>query len=77
MDLGYRALIAVLRLAFRWLGLRFRITGMRNVPDRGGAVLAINHTAHVDFIFAGYGVLKANRRLVRFMAKKSIWQKSK
>lgn len=74
MDLGYRALIAVLRLVFRWLGLRFRITGMRNVPDRGGAILAINHTAHVDFVFAGYGVLKANRRLVRFMAKKSIWQ---
>lgn len=74
MDLGYRALIAVIRLAFRWLGLRFRITGMRNVPDHGGAVLAINHTAYVDFIFAGYGVLKANRRLVRFMAKKSIWQ---
>lgn len=74
MDLGYRFLVGLIRLVFRWLGLRFRITGMRNVPDSGGAVLAINHTAHVDFIFAGYGVWKANRRLVRFMAKKSIWQ---
>ncbi len=74
MDLGYRLLVTVIRLGFRWLGLRFRITGMRNAPDRGGAILAINHTAHVDFVFAGFGVLKANRRLVRFLAKKSIWQ---
>lgn len=74
MDLGYRFVIGVIRLGFRLLGLRFRITGLRNIPERGGAVLAINHTAYVDFVFAGYGVLKANGRLVRFMAKKSIWQ---
>ncbi len=74
MDLGYRLIVAVCRLAFRWLGLRFRVTGLHNVPRRGGALLAINHTAHVDFVFAGFGVLKANGRLVRFMAKKSIWQ---
>lgn len=74
MDLAYRAVIVVCRAAFRWMGLRFRITGLRNIPDRGGAVLAINHTAHVDFVFAGFGVWKADRRLVRFLAKKSIWQ---
>ncbi len=73
MDLGYRALIAAIITAFRVLGLRFRLTGLRHVPRHGGAVLAINHTAHVDFIFAGFAVYKANRRLVRFMAKKSIW----
>ncbi|SDB95802.1 1-acyl-sn-glycerol-3-phosphate acyltransferases [Raineyella antarctica] len=74
MDLGYRLLVGLIRICFRWLGLRLRITGLRNVPDHGGVVLAINHTAHVDFIFAGFGVVKANGRLVRFMAKKSIWQ---
>src|SRR5659263_300962 len=74
MDLGYRLIVGVIRIGFRLLGLRFRITGLRNVPDHGGAVLAINHTAYVDFVFAGYGVLKANGRLVRFMAKRSICQ---
>lgn len=74
MDLGYRLIVALCRIAFRWMGLRFRITGLRNVPRRGGALIAINHTAHVDFVFAGLGVLKADGRLVRFMAKKSIWQ---
>ncbi|QGF23081.1 lysophospholipid acyltransferase family protein [Raineyella fluvialis] len=74
MDLGYRLIVALCRVVFRWMGLRFRITGLHHVPRRGGALLAINHTAHVDFLFAGFGVLKANGRLVRFMAKKSIWQ---
>ncbi|WOP19368.1 lysophospholipid acyltransferase family protein [Raineyella sp. LH-20] len=74
MDLGYRLIVALCRIAFRWLRLRFRITGLHHVPRHGGALLAINHTAHVDFVFAGLGVHRANGRLVRFMAKKSIWQ---
>ena len=73
MDLGYRALIAAIIAAFRVLGLRFHLTGLRHVPRHGGAILAINHTAHVDFVFAGFAVHKANRRLVRFMAKKSLF----
>lgn len=73
MDLGYRLITVAARAAFRALDLKLSYTGMRHVPDTGGAVVAINHTAHVDFLLAGVAVLRANGRLVRFMAKQTIW----
>lgn len=74
MDLGYRMITVGARIVFAAWGLKFRFTGLRAIPDSGGALLAINHTSHVDFLMAGAAVHRANRRLVRFMAKKSIWQ---
>ncbi len=75
MDLGYRAAAAIAWAGIHWTGARLRITGLRNIPDRGPAVIAINHTALVDFLFAGVGVQKANGRPVRFLAKHTIWQR--
>ena len=69
----YRAIIIVARTIFLINGYRFTITGDRNVPKRGGAVMAINHTGYIDFVLAGLGARRSNR-WVRFMAKKSIWQ---
>lgn len=69
----YRAVIILGRLIFLVNGYRFTIKGDRNVPKKGGAVMAINHTGYIDFVLAGLGARKS-QRWVRFMAKKSIWQ---
>ena len=72
MDPVYRFIIAVARLLFWLQGLKFRIRGAANVPRHGGAVMAINHTGFMDFTYAGLAAI-SSRRLVRFMAKESIW----
>ncbi len=72
-DLVYPPVIMAARAAFFTLGLNFTITGEENVPREGAAVLAINHTGWLDFTFAGLAAHPA-RRLVRFMAKESIFE---
>ncbi|WEV79510.1 lysophospholipid acyltransferase family protein [Janibacter cremeus] len=69
----YRLIIIIARVIFLINGYRFTMKGEANVPRRGGAVMAINHTGYLDFVFAGLSARKS-RRWVRFMAKKSIWQ---
>jgi 1-acyl-sn-glycerol-3-phosphate acyltransferase len=71
-DLVYPPVIASARAAFGALGLRIDIGGGEHVPTSGPAVIASNHISHVDFIFAGLAA-RPSRRLVRFMAKESIF----
>jgi 1-acyl-sn-glycerol-3-phosphate acyltransferase len=68
----YPSVIGFAKIVFRALGIRFDITGTDNVPAKGGAVMAINHTGYLDFTFAGLTVLPGGR-LVRFMAKKEVF----
>jgi 1-acyl-sn-glycerol-3-phosphate acyltransferase len=68
----YTPVIALARLVFRGLGLKFTITGEEHVPRTGGAVMAINHVGYLDFTFAGLAARPAGR-LVRFMAKKEVF----
>ncbi|MGV0625927.1 lysophospholipid acyltransferase family protein [Mycolicibacter minnesotensis] len=49
-------------------GLKLTIDGLENIPERGGAVLAVNHTAYVDWYPASIAALRRRRRL-RFMIK--------
>jgi 1-acyl-sn-glycerol-3-phosphate acyltransferase len=72
MEPVYRGVIAFARSLFAAQGLRITIRGQENVPRAGGAVMAINHTGYFDFTYAGLSALRSGR-LVRFMAKKSIW----
>jgi 1-acyl-sn-glycerol-3-phosphate acyltransferase len=71
-ELVYPPVIALARTWFRAVGLKITVTGAEHVPTSGGAVLVSNHISYVDFIFCGFGAL-ASRRLVRFMAKKSVF----
>jgi len=71
-DLVYPPVIGAARVAFFTMGLKLDVRGGEHVPTTGGAVLASNHVSHVDFIFAGLGA-RPSRRLVRFMAKESIF----
>jgi 1-acyl-sn-glycerol-3-phosphate acyltransferase len=75
LDITYPPVIVTAKLAFKALGQRFQLSGTENVPRKGGALLAINHTGYVDFI---YGGLAANpsKRLVRFMIKREMMDKA-
>ena len=68
----YTSVVALAKLTFRALGIRFDISGVENIPRTGGAVMAVNHVGYLDFTFAGLAAQPAGR-LVRFMAKKAVF----
>ncbi len=72
MEPVYRTVIAAAKTVFFLQGTRFTFLGEEHVPREGGAVLAINHTSYLDFMYAGLPAWP-HRRYVRFMAKKSIF----
>ena len=70
----YGSVIQLARLVWRAQGLKFTVTGVENLPVKGGAVIAINHTSYFDFTFAGLPAYQQGRvRKVRFMAKKEVF----
>ncbi|MEK6649064.1 MAG: lysophospholipid acyltransferase family protein [Actinomycetota bacterium] len=71
-DLVYPPVIGFAKLFWKYLGLKFTITGAENIPRTGGAILAINHVGYLDFALAGTAALPA-KRYVRFMAKREIF----
>jgi 1-acyl-sn-glycerol-3-phosphate acyltransferase len=71
-EIVYPPVLVAAQVMFRSLDLRIRIDGAQHVPADGGAVLASNHVSYLDFIFVGLGA-RRSRRLVRFMAKKSVF----
>ena len=73
MEIVYPPVIGLAKTMFRVLDLRIEVTGAEHVPAAGGAVLASNHVSYLDFIFCGLGA-QPSKRLVRFMAKKSVFQ---
>ena len=71
-ELVYPPVIRTALGVFRGLGLRFTIDGAENIPRTGGAVLASNHIGYLDFTFCGLAAHP--HRLVRFMAKESVFR---
>jgi 1-acyl-sn-glycerol-3-phosphate acyltransferase len=71
-DLVYPPVISIVKGVWKYLGFKFDFQGQENVPRKGGAILAINHTSYLDFALAGTAALPA-KRYVRFMAKKEIF----
>ncbi len=71
-DLTYPPIILTAKALFRVLGQRFVMTGTEHVPRQGGVLLAYNHIGYVDFVYGGLATQPA-KRLVRFMAKKEIF----
>jgi 1-acyl-sn-glycerol-3-phosphate acyltransferase len=74
LDITYPPVIVTAKLLFRLMRQRVVVTGSENIPRKGGALLAINHTGYVDFIYAGAGA-EPQKRLVRFMIKKEMMDK--
>ncbi|WP_457254217.1 lysophospholipid acyltransferase family protein [Pedococcus sp. P5_B7] len=72
-DLTYRIVIRLCRVMFRALGLRIRVSGTEHLPSTGPVVVVANHSSFLDFMFVGLAAVQ-RRRLVRFMAKESVFR---
>lgn len=75
-DITYPPIVWIAKAGFRLLGQKFRITGTEHIPRQGGALLVYNHIGYVDFVYGGLAAQPAGGRLVRFMAKKEIFDHS-
>src|ERR1700748_3555678 len=64
----FRTLEILAKLVVLATGTPITYGGEENIPERGGAVIAINHTSYVDFLPAALAVYRRRRRL-RFMIK--------
>jgi 1-acyl-sn-glycerol-3-phosphate acyltransferase len=69
----FRTLEIVTQLGVLATGTRISYSGEENIPEQGGAVIAINHTSYVDFLPAALAVCRRRRRL-RFMIKAEMQQ---
>ena len=74
-DISYPPIIVTAKVLFRALGLRFQLDGTEHVPKSGGVLLAFNHVSYIDFILGGFAA-HPSRRLVRFMAKREVFDHS-
>lgn len=70
----YRGIVESFKGVFRVLGMKLDVVGEENIPLTGGAILAINHTSYLDFALGGVPADMRGRRLVRFMAKDSVFR---
>jgi 1-acyl-sn-glycerol-3-phosphate acyltransferase len=64
----FRTLEILANLIVLATGSRITYIGEENIPDRGGAVIAINHTSYVDWLPAALAMKRRHRRM-RFMIK--------
>ena len=71
-DFVYPPVVVAIKSFWKYLDLRFSFSGEENIPQEGGAILAINHIGYLDFALVGTAVLP-KKRYVRFMAKKEIF----
>ncbi|MEO6827212.1 MAG: lysophospholipid acyltransferase family protein [Microbacteriaceae bacterium] len=71
----YSTAIAAGRALFGFWRLRRTVTGAENIPDAGGAVLAMTHFGYLDFALVEWATWLHNKRRIRFMAKKGAFDK--
>lgn len=69
----YQGLVGFARRLMRAANIEVTVIGAENIPAESGALLAGNHTGYADFILMGTGPYLHGERLVRFMAKKSVF----
>lgn len=72
MEPVYRPVIGCVHTLFATMGWDVRVRGAEHIPSFGPAVIATNHVGYLDFVIVGYAA-RAQGRLVRFMAKKEIF----
>jgi 1-acyl-sn-glycerol-3-phosphate acyltransferase len=68
MEPVFRTLEIAVSLATKAIGTKITYQGLENIPERGGAVIAINHTSYVDWWPAALAAYHRHRRM-RFMIK--------
>jgi len=70
----YTGAIQLGRLLFGTLRVKLRVAGRDNLPVDGGAVVAITHFGYLEFAIVEWVTWLANRRRIRFMAKKAAFK---
>jgi len=68
MEPVFRTLEIAVNVAARVIGTKMTYHGLENIPERGAAVISINHTSYVDWFPAALAAYQRHRRL-RFMIK--------
>ncbi|MEZ0052747.1 1-acyl-sn-glycerol-3-phosphate acyltransferase [Mycobacterium sp. MAA66] len=71
MEPVFRSLEIAVKSAVAATGTRITYQGLKHIPARGGAVIAINHTSYVDFMPAALAATHCRRR-IRFMLKMEV-----
>ena len=71
----YTSAIGVGRAMFGALRVRRVVRGAENIPDAGGAVIAMTHFGYLEFALVEWATYLHNRRRIRFMAKQSVFEK--
>ena len=69
----FRSLEMLAKIAVAAAGTKITYHDLGNIPQRGGAVAAINHTSYVDFLPAALAAHYRHRRM-RFMIKEEMQQ---
>lgn len=72
-SVTYRLAASTFFAIMRVQGWRFDVTGLENVPVRGGAVLTLNHTSFLDVFTVGRAPYLASGRPIRILAKQSLF----
>lgn len=72
VDITYPIVIAAAKTWFRLGDIKIDMTGLEHIPEKGGALLAVNHLSYVDYLMAGYPGVERGR-LTRFMAKREVF----
>ncbi|EKF21906.1 acyltransferase family protein [Mycolicibacterium hassiacum DSM 44199] len=71
MEPVFRTLEFAVPAVVAMSGSRVSYEGLEHIPERGGAVVAINHTSYIDWIPAAMATYQRRRRL-RFMIKEEM-----
>ena len=71
----YDTAIIVGRALFGFWRLRRAETGLTNIPDSGGAVIAMTHFGYLEFALVEWATWMHNTRRIRFMAKRAVFDK--
>lgn len=69
----YAFVIRAFKRLMKFQRLQLIVEGADKIPASGGAVLACNHTGYFDFVYCGISAYTRGHRLVRYMAKKEIF----
>jgi 1-acyl-sn-glycerol-3-phosphate acyltransferase len=60
---------------FKSLRVKRTVYCANNIPDAGGAVIAMTHFGYLEFALVEWAAWSHNRRRIRFMAKRSVFDK--
>ena len=71
----YTAAIGAGRAMFGALRVRRTVIGAQHLPDEGGAVIAMTHFGYLEFALVEWATWLHNHRRIRFMTKKSVFDK--